>query len=268
MIRRGHADEGERVVPPPNYSREESARSMGNRAMPTPLTSRSPSDHPHPYQRPPYSYGPSDAYLPLHPHAISPYDFTYPSHGSVPSSLSEASRHISYDPYYHPSRGYYSSSGSAPGRGQRQLISCFPCRRRKLKCDGAKPCAQCLRRGNEGECGYATHVRRRGKGKKKDGDESSTGSSRMGSIEMGRGYESSDSLGNSQRHDPRPDDQIPDPSGLSRLRPSRESSYDPVSKEDGVMSRAEAGSRSYRIQLSPDRHDLKIQDRLSPDQAG
>lgn len=38
-----------------------------------------------------------------------------------------------------------------------------------MKCDGAKPCAQCVRRGGESDCTFANTVRRRGKGKKLPG---------------------------------------------------------------------------------------------------
>jgi hypothetical protein len=65
---------------------------------------------------------------------------------------------------------YPSTSSLSPGgvtrTGQRQLISCYPCRTRKMKCDGAKPCTQCVRRGGEADCTFANAVRRRGKGKK------------------------------------------------------------------------------------------------------
>jgi hypothetical protein len=34
-------------------------------------------------------------------------------------------------------------------------ISCFPCRISKQKCDRAKPCTQCLRKGHPDNCRYA-----------------------------------------------------------------------------------------------------------------
>lgn len=50
--------------------------------------------------------------------------------------------------------------------GKRLPISCYPCRKRKLKCDGNVPCGPCVKRDSVGECGYEKDVRRRGKGKK------------------------------------------------------------------------------------------------------
>lgn len=225
MIRTGRADEAAHGGLPldcPSGERSRSAHWDG--PMPTPLRLGSTTGPSHPYHRHSHPHSPpSNRYHSFHPHSISPYDFAYPPHSSLttPSSNNPA-RHSSHDSYYHTSsRGFYSTSGGGPGRSQRQLISCYPCRRRKLKCDGAIPCAQCLRRGNEAECAYATHVRRRGKGKRKDDDESSTGSSRLGSVEMVRGYGSSDS-------------------------------YDPMPKHGGVASGDETRSKSYRIQWTPD----------------
>lgn len=54
-------------------------------------------------------------------------------------------------------------------RRNRQIISCFPCRSRKLKCNGQRPCSQCIRRGDNDSCEYAKSVRRRGKGKRPRG---------------------------------------------------------------------------------------------------
>jgi len=71
------------------------------------------------------------------------------------------------------------------------LISCYPCRGRKLKCDGKKPCEQCVRRGSEGHCSYATHVRRRGKGKKPDSEGSSEPDSARDGVDMERDASSS-----------------------------------------------------------------------------
>lgn len=58
------------------------------------------------------------------------------------------------------------SPAYSTSRPMRQLISCYPCRNRKLKCDGSQPCSQCMRRSGDEECRYADAVRRRGKGKK------------------------------------------------------------------------------------------------------
>jgi hypothetical protein len=48
----------------------------------------------------------------------------------------------------------------------RQVISCYPCRQRKSKCDGRGPCDQGTRRESGDGCHYAAYVRRRGKAKK------------------------------------------------------------------------------------------------------
>ncbi|WVW82984.1 hypothetical protein I302_105000 [Kwoniella bestiolae CBS 10118] len=62
-------------------------------------------------------------------------------------------------------------------RPKRQSISCYPCRQRKLKCDGKKPCAQCSRRHIDGQCSYAERIRRRGRGKKATDEEQGLGDS-------------------------------------------------------------------------------------------
>ncbi|OCF71764.1 hypothetical protein I204_07827 [Kwoniella mangroviensis CBS 8886] len=62
-------------------------------------------------------------------------------------------------------------------RPKRQQISCYPCRQRKLRCDGKTPCAQCSRRHIDGQCRYADRIRRRGRGKKVNEDEQGTGDS-------------------------------------------------------------------------------------------
>ncbi|WWC89946.1 uncharacterized protein L201_004875 [Kwoniella dendrophila CBS 6074] len=79
-----------------------------------------------------------------------------------------------------PASDYFSTayhhSNSSPSdyppakRAKRQQISCFPCRERKLKCDGKIPCAQCSRRHIDGQCKYADRIRRRGRGKKVNSD--------------------------------------------------------------------------------------------------
>lgn len=120
--------------------------------------------------------------LPPHPAVYDQY-INHPSHPAY-----RGRQEIPYDAYNPPQQHMYSYH-SIPyppnaSRFQRQLISCYPCRNRKLKCDGQKPCAQCIRRGSESECAYASHVRRRGKGKKieggvVDGGEGSSGESVM-----------------------------------------------------------------------------------------
>ncbi|WVQ98807.1 hypothetical protein IAU59_005938 [Kwoniella sp. CBS 9459] len=77
-----------------------------------------------------------------------------------------------FDPF-RPPFGPPSNSSSSPGghsgpsrRSKRQQISCWPCRERKMKCDGGRPCASCAKRHIDGLCNYAESVRRRGRGKK------------------------------------------------------------------------------------------------------
>ena len=79
----------------------------------------------------------------------TPRDVLYP-HGQLPAR-----------PYLSEQLGQEASP-----RRLRQLISCYPCRERKLKCNGQKPCQQCVRRKSHRGCEYARGVRRRGKGKK------------------------------------------------------------------------------------------------------
>ena len=55
-----------------------------------------------------------------------------------------------------------------------------------MKCDGEKPCSQCVRRGGKEGCEYAGSVRRRGKGKK--------GKSEDGEDEGDEGYDEERSL--------------------------------------------------------------------------
>ncbi|KAJ9107451.1 hypothetical protein QFC21_000904 [Naganishia friedmannii] len=63
------------------------------------------------------------------------------------------------------------STGSSGGWGKVNM-SCNQCRQRKTKCDGAKPypCTACIKRRTEDECTYAATLRRRGPGKRREGD--------------------------------------------------------------------------------------------------
>ena len=181
----------------------------GSRGDPFPIAQPSAQNQ----RGPAYSIGGGGAgggpsILPPNPHAFSPYEYAYTvrrHNGTPPPSQHEVAM---YDPhgYYPPIPGYHmgmgggqhslSSGGTGPSRSQRQLISCYPCRARKLKCDGENPCRQCSRRGSEKECAYADRVRRRGKGKKQreDGessDGSHSGGGRGGRVDIERGASSS-----------------------------------------------------------------------------
>lgn len=113
--------------------------------------------------------------------------------------------------YYHPQGGFdHTSPLTSPtssqsqhreetrtGRSQpRQPISCYPCRVRKLKCDGGHPCSQCLKRSSTDSCAYADSVRRRGKAKRvaTDGNVTADGE--------GKGEASSDDKEQSPRPSP------------------------------------------------------------------
>lgn len=91
---------------------------------------------------------PSTTYPPIQRHSYSSTSMSMSMSPTSPSSTGERERERERE------------------RKHRQAISCYPCRGRKLKCDGEKPCSQCVRRGGAGECEYAQAVRRRGKGKK------------------------------------------------------------------------------------------------------
>lgn len=55
---------------------------------------------------------------------------------------------------------------------KRQLISCYPCRKRKIRCDGRRPvCEQCERRKIVNQCGYAESIKRRKRVKDSGGDD-------------------------------------------------------------------------------------------------
>ncbi|WVQ78420.1 hypothetical protein IAT38_000506 [Cryptococcus sp. DSM 104549] len=126
---------------------------------------------------------------------------------SIPSPAEAVSEPAIYHPRAAPHPAYYGSSSPPPGPGgarhgsasgsatgsrggsitggiqyqmglqrppqrKRQLISCYPCRKRKLRCDGGRPvCQQCQRRNIHGQCGYAETVKRRGRGKRVDDEE-------------------------------------------------------------------------------------------------
>jgi hypothetical protein len=112
-------------------------------------------------------------------HYADPYHRS--TNGPYPPSSSSSYDYFRHSPstYPHPPPSGYNGYG----RSRRQLISCYPCRARKLKCDGQKPCQQCDRRGTQAECAYADKVKRRGKGRKpedgKSSDDEAYGSSGM-----------------------------------------------------------------------------------------
>ncbi|WVQ71764.1 hypothetical protein IAR50_001305 [Cryptococcus sp. DSM 104548] len=120
----------------------------------------------------------SKGHLPTHPNMSYP---TYPASlaaGSPrvhppPFPVREPSHYSYYGDRFNLHRPGDSGTGEQPRvPRKRQLISCYPCRKRKLRCDGRKPiCEQCERRKVASGCGYAESVKRRGKGKSIDGSE-------------------------------------------------------------------------------------------------
>ncbi|KAK4683870.1 hypothetical protein P7C73_g6347, partial [Tremellales sp. Uapishka_1] len=77
---------------------------------------------------------------------------------------------------FSPTRGeYFDVSRTRPGnstanqlspKGRRQPISCHACRKGKLKCNGDRPCVQCVKKHIDDACDYEQTIRRRGRGKK------------------------------------------------------------------------------------------------------
>lgn len=105
-----------------------------------------------------------------------PRDSTVPPPLRRNSKIDPGYMYSGHDPYDFHSNAPAPTTTSPPNGttrniGQRQLISCYPCRSRKMKCDGQKPCGQCAKRGGEGDCEYAAEVKRRGRGKKSRGSE-------------------------------------------------------------------------------------------------
>jgi len=121
------------------------------------------------------------------PHATRTRSHTYPigashpSTGTAPDAAIYRSTPLFSAPPYQPipprpiphdrhpkHHSTHRTSSITSTLTKRQIISCFPCRERKLKCDGMKPCQPCTRRGAAEGCAYAEGVRRRGKGKKRE----------------------------------------------------------------------------------------------------
>ncbi|ADV19518.1 hypothetical protein I305_03079 [Cryptococcus gattii E566] len=104
---------------------------------------------------------------PIHPAHHDPPDWQ----GQVPVDTRF------HPPQVHPPPFYSLSSPESPTNSReglavepvgsnrqrkRQLISCYPCRKRKIRCDGRRPvCEQCERRKIVNQCGYAESIKRR-----------------------------------------------------------------------------------------------------------
>jgi hypothetical protein len=108
-----------------------------------------------------------------HPQSQSPSQPRVPAHSPVqlrprqPLSPAQIVRFPARVKLFHPTiKLSLSSVGTDRGRRTRRSNACFACRSAKLRCDGAKPCGQCNRKGELVICDYAQTVRRRGKGKK------------------------------------------------------------------------------------------------------
>lgn len=117
----------------------------GHGYAPPPPHHRSPEHYPgatmHP-GLPPHTYPPS---VPGLPHGVAP-------------------PHVV--PFMRQPSSVASPAASMPQLRHRQIISCHPCRLRKVKCSGGKPCEACVKIKRTSECRYEKTVRRRGKGKK------------------------------------------------------------------------------------------------------
>lgn len=92
--------------------------------------------------------------------------------GLHPTSAANGQHHLTLIHPHPQGQPHASLLGSVQGPGwaasnARLAISCYPCREKKLKCDGDTPCDPCVRKGNQHNCAYATEVRRRGKTQKR-----------------------------------------------------------------------------------------------------
>lgn len=142
---------------------------------------------PPPPQRPPsvpHRYGPEDySPAPQAPH-LPPYYTASPHSGGPPQYTQLHGQH--YPPPGHPlpmvdgPPPHVPPVPLPPLMRHRQVISCHPCRSRKVKCSGGKPCDACIKIKRTGECEYEKAVRRRGKGRKRseksEGEGDGTGS--------------------------------------------------------------------------------------------
>ncbi|EKD01358.1 hypothetical protein A1Q2_04346 [Trichosporon asahii var. asahii CBS 8904] len=133
-----------------------------------------PYAHPHSHSGAQVGSGPGPIpdYAPPYPPATAPYPYPYTGGHYPPSGPYD---HPSYGPhvmpggmYGGPGAGAYSraSEQPTPHLRNRQMISCHPCRSRKVKCSGGHPCEACIKIKKTSECEYEKTVRRRGKGKK------------------------------------------------------------------------------------------------------
>ncbi|KAL7424098.1 hypothetical protein Q5752_001683 [Cryptotrichosporon argae] len=115
----------------------------------------SPSSHRHAYGGgfAAYSEFPPPAQYPPAPYGTSRASSSY-----TPSS--------SYPPSPYTNGGAGPSLVAAAERPARSAMSCFPCRRRKLKCDDGRPCGACRKRGESEDCTFPRAVKRRGRGKR------------------------------------------------------------------------------------------------------
>lgn len=113
-------------------------------------------------------------YAPPYPPAAPHYQYPYPGSHYPPAGPYD---HPSYGPPAHAmpggmygghGAGAYSRAPEQPTQHlrNRQMISCHPCRSRKVKCSGGHPCEACIKIKKTSECEYEKTVRRRGKGKK------------------------------------------------------------------------------------------------------
>lgn len=114
---------------------------------------------------------------PIHPAYHDPPDWQ----GHVPVGTRSHLPQVHPPPFYSlssPESSTNSREGldaepvSSNRQRKRQLISCYPCRKRKIRCDGRRPvCEQCERRKIVNQCGYAESIKRRKRVKDNDEDD-------------------------------------------------------------------------------------------------
>lgn len=115
--------------------------------------------------------------VPIHPAYHDPPD----RQGQVPVGTRFHLPQVHPPPFYshsspkssiNPREGLNLEPVGSSRQRKRQLISCYPCRKRKIRCDGRRPvCEQCERRKIVHQCGYAESIKRRKRIKDSDEDD-------------------------------------------------------------------------------------------------
>lgn len=264
------------------------ARSMVTHPSPYPSAPPPypPYAHPHAHSGPQVGSGPGTVpdYAPPFPPATAPYQYPYSgSHYPPPGPYD----HPAYGPpphiipggmYAGHTAGAYSRSSEqpTPHMRNRQMISCHPCRSRKVKCSGGHPCEACIKIKKTSECEYEKTVRRRGKGKKSlmgEGEWQSESQREGGRGEGGSEEEGGDgerrpsgattsqatsvaskpsrhSSERNERHDPAPGHNDEDDGGSPRSSRPRNDSHPRGTKRSRSDSRSKPSASSRRVSQS------------------